>query len=331
MKTSTALAALLLTLVPAVALGYGSPALYGADPAHDGGGGGRIFTGSPADGWSCDVCHRSENATQVSLKLVGGPTRGYTPGETYAFTLNWVDEHLAFTAEVTDTQGRSFGELQAPPKSLLETDETCTSGTPAIETLELERGHALALSDCGAKSMRLQWTAPDEKVPGALYIGLVAADGDGTPQGDHAALVEYPLTPQGYDEGCSIAPEPRFQTAWSLYLLVIVGSFRRRATRTRRRSLQPRMIPDHNMYQHIQSTRSSPATRFARYGLVMMFVTGKLTGCASVKPYERGRLAQPDMALSEERDLDVGPDHALDYREGSAGGLGGNGGGCGCN
>ena len=54
-------------------------------------------------------------------------------------------------------------------------------------------------------------------------------------------------------------------------------------------------------------------------------------GCARVQPHERGRLAQPDMKLAPDPDLTAGPEHALDYREGSAGGLGGGGGGCGCN
>jgi hypothetical protein len=56
-----------------------------------------------------------------------------------------------------------------------------------------------------------------------------------------------------------------------------------------------------------------------------------VTGCATVKPYERGRLARPDMALDAASDLRAGQDHATDYREGSAGGFGGGGGGCGCN
>lgn len=52
---------------------------------------------------------------------------------------------------------------------------------------------------------------------------------------------------------------------------------------------------------------------------------------ACVKPYERGRLAQPDMQLDGDADLLSGQNHATDYREGSAGGFGGGGGGCGCN
>lgn len=56
-----------------------------------------------------------------------------------------------------------------------------------------------------------------------------------------------------------------------------------------------------------------------------------LMGCARVQPHERGRLARPDMKLAPDADLSAGSEHALDYREGSAGGLGGGGGGCGCN
>lgn len=56
-----------------------------------------------------------------------------------------------------------------------------------------------------------------------------------------------------------------------------------------------------------------------------------LGGCARVQPHERGRLARPDMKLAPDPDLAAGSEHALDYREGSAGGIGGGGGGCGCN
>ncbi len=54
-------------------------------------------------------------------------------------------------------------------------------------------------------------------------------------------------------------------------------------------------------------------------------------GCVTVKPYERGRLAKPDMQLDAGAELSAGQAHATDYREGSGGGFGGGGGGCGCN
>jgi hypothetical protein len=62
-----------------------------------------------------------------------------------------------------------------------------------------------------------------------------------------------------------------------------------------------------------------------------MFVLVLVGGCVTVPPYERGRLARPDMALDGGAEVRAGQDHATDYREGSAGGFGGGGGGCGCN
>ena len=56
-----------------------------------------------------------------------------------------------------------------------------------------------------------------------------------------------------------------------------------------------------------------------------------LAGCATVKPYERERLARRDMQLERDSDLTSGEEHAIAYREGSNGAVGASGGGCGCN
>jgi hypothetical protein len=56
-----------------------------------------------------------------------------------------------------------------------------------------------------------------------------------------------------------------------------------------------------------------------------------LSACATVAPYERERLARPDMDLGRNADARAGEEHATAYREGSSGGLGSSGGGCGCN
>ncbi len=54
-------------------------------------------------------------------------------------------------------------------------------------------------------------------------------------------------------------------------------------------------------------------------------------GDASVRPWERGVLAQPDMALDcEQIDMDF-DDHVYFSKEASSGGRGFGGGGCGCN
>jgi hypothetical protein len=65
--------------------------------------------------------------------------------------------------------------------------------------------------------------------------------------------------------------------------------------------------------------------------LVLLLTAIAVTSCASVKPYERGKLAKDKMALERQPEAVLLEQHVYQYREGSAGGLGGAGGGCGCN
>lgn len=54
------------------------------------------------------------------------------------------------------------------------------------------------------------------------------------------------------------------------------------------------------------------------------------TGCATVKPWQKGDLADPLM-MFDANPIDAGiREHYLDYREGSVGGTGAQSGGCGC-
>jgi hypothetical protein len=56
-----------------------------------------------------------------------------------------------------------------------------------------------------------------------------------------------------------------------------------------------------------------------------------LAGCAGVRPWEREALAEPQMQIGADPEADLLEQHVFTYREGSAGGYGGSGGGCGCN
>lgn len=74
--------------------------------------------------------------------------------------------------------------------------------------------------------------------------------------------------------------------------------------------------------------------RPGRFWLAKALLVGLALGagaCATVAPYERERLARPDMELGRNADARAGEEHATAYREGSVGGLGSSGGGCGCN
>ena len=54
-------------------------------------------------------------------------------------------------------------------------------------------------------------------------------------------------------------------------------------------------------------------------------------GCATVAPQQRAILADPTMQFDAEGKHDAALNHAIDNREGSMGGTGVSGGGCGCN
>jgi hypothetical protein len=63
--------------------------------------------------------------------------------------------------------------------------------------------------------------------------------------------------------------------------------------------------------------------------LLMLAMTG--AGCATVAPERRAILADPTMQFDVDAKHEAGMRHALDNREGSMGGSGVQGGGCGCN
>jgi hypothetical protein len=68
-----------------------------------------------------------------------------------------------------------------------------------------------------------------------------------------------------------------------------------------------------------------------KYAFWMIALALLAPACAVVAPYERERLARPDMVLGRNADIAAGEEHATAYREGSTGATGTSGGGCGCN
>jgi hypothetical protein len=65
--------------------------------------------------------------------------------------------------------------------------------------------------------------------------------------------------------------------------------------------------------------------------LVLAVFSLCFTACAPVQPWERGRLAQPQMALESDTLLTSMDDHTYTSKEAASGGIGPAGGGCGCN
>lgn len=281
---------------PATARGYSSPGLYAGAPEREGGGGGRYFTGSRRDGFACDVCH--VGGAGPTLTLDGLPVGAYAPGAVYTFDLRVDPGHpgrVALTSEIVDADGIGLGRLSLAPKDLLTDEERCAGGGHGGALFDTEDGRQIAaLQDCTATRLRYQWTAP-EAGGGAVFVHVaaVAADGEGTPADDGVTVLVREVAELGAEErGCRAAGHVGLAGLFPLMLL---------------------------------------AWRRWRRVVAVVVLAAATTGCARVKPYERGRLAQPDMQLEGDEDLTAGQLHATEYREGSVGGEGGGGGGCGCN
>jgi hypothetical protein len=73
-------------------------------------------------------------------------------------------------------------------------------------------------------------------------------------------------------------------------------------------------------------------TRWVRLGVLTLVVGAGAAagGCATVQPWQRGRLANPCMVFDENGQLAAYDNHWQASREGAAGGFGVQGGGCGC-
>jgi len=71
-----------------------------------------------------------------------------------------------------------------------------------------------------------------------------------------------------------------------------------------------------------------PLVRIAFFAVVALSITA---GCADVKPWERGTLAKPEMALEPHPGLRAQRDHVYASREAATAGATAAGGGCGCN
>lgn len=64
--------------------------------------------------------------------------------------------------------------------------------------------------------------------------------------------------------------------------------------------------------------------------IALVFVAALASGCVTVKPQERAVLADPSMQFESDPQA-AQVRHAIENREGSYGGAGVTGGGCGCN
>jgi hypothetical protein len=210
-------AASLLAIAPIrAARAYSDPTLY-AEPTDVGGGGGRWFTGSSADGYGCDVCHTGGSGPDISI--TGLPIDGFVPGQHYEVAISWpLKSQLALIAEFTDEQRQGAGTLDLPRPEATKEYERCAldeGGQLPTALFQAESGRNLfSVIDCGAISTRFRWTAP-AAVNGPVWfnLGFVASNEDAMPSGDGVTLVRRSLRAAGtavearaIAQGCSAAP-----------------------------------------------------------------------------------------------------------------------------
>lgn len=65
--------------------------------------------------------------------------------------------------------------------------------------------------------------------------------------------------------------------------------------------------------------------------VLILLVVGLLCACTAVQPYQRENLSRPVMQFDYDKNETAAREHFLNSMEGSTGGFGTGGGGCGCN
>src|SRR4051812_24461602 len=133
---------------------YSSPDAYTEFPAA-GGGGGRWFSGSPADGLGCSVCHSSAPGQRVfPLYVAGLPLSGYTLAGRQEVVLSW-PEFAARWRELRPDPTAPRVEGQPSPAEGLVAEMVAESGG-ASGTIEISTSTAAPAQLCEQTRPNLQ-------------------------------------------------------------------------------------------------------------------------------------------------------------------------------
>ena len=236
-----------------------------------GGGGGRLFSGTPGDSYGCDVCHRG--AEGAELRVIGLPTEGYVPGQAYEIAFQWplAATDVALMAEVTDLAGGPAGAISLLPIPAWQPGEFCEDGVnPAADVCRAgdvdascciyhmgmspdacafpgERS-VLWVQDCRSDFARMVWTAPSVPMDVWFSTEMVTSDLQFDAVGDGATSLRMRLQPIGASSDvtsavgdCRVASRGSRDTSFaggltSLALLACCAVVWRRRARARRES-----------------------------------------------------------------------------------------------
>jgi hypothetical protein len=220
------LRATVTTLVCALGLGARASSAHAYSSFSDyirsiqeGGGGGRVFSGTPADGYGCDVCHTG--AEGAKLEVLGLPEDGYVPGRAYEITLLWPEAvpHVAIMAELSDTRGQPSGTTALLPYAAWQLGERCENDFPAADLcrvgsdsdgccrdLEPDRDgcslpgarNVLWVLDCDSSFARMVWTAPPTAADDVWFSAeMVTSNLQNDAAGDGVTTVQMRIPPNG--------------------------------------------------------------------------------------------------------------------------------------
>ena len=211
----TALSALGLLLSPTSSQAFSDLDRF-EQPAAEGGGGGRYFTGSPLDGYACNVCHAG--GPEPVLVIDGLPlSEGFQPGLTYEITVLWANPELqhAFNIELIDRSGHHPNVTLPAPEQVPARDR-CNqdpSEPPAASLIDLGNRRVIAVEPCNSGSATFRFTAPE--VPDISFaLSGVLSDNSASVEGDGTITVTRVLNrdgiiPQATAQTCAASPGSR--------------------------------------------------------------------------------------------------------------------------
>jgi hypothetical protein len=217
---------------------FSEPLLYGEDPMN-GGGGGRYFTGSPLDAYSCAVCH--QGAEPPSVRLSGFPS-SFEPGKTYDIALTWTHPAAphGLNLEIVDVDGRAAGVLALPAVESLTADDRCTftedellKDTQASYLVASETRSIVGVRACGARSLHFAFTAP-KAARVALTASIVRSDASEDVSGDgvlELRQIAYRKGESAPSAGCAAGMPGRSAASWMAVAAWLGGLVVRRRLR----------------------------------------------------------------------------------------------------
>jgi hypothetical protein len=157
MKADRCISLAVLLACASVASGaraYSSPDAY-AELPEKGGGGGRWFSGSPAEGYGCAVCHSTaEGQRSFPLYVTGLPLEGYTVAEAREVVISWPEFSQRWRELKPDPMAPLVPGQPVPAMGM--TAEFVAESGKASGVIEIRGGTATPAEQCEVTRPNLQ-------------------------------------------------------------------------------------------------------------------------------------------------------------------------------